>query len=121
MPVLKRRDVSRLQKIYPFSRRKPRYKFISDTEGIIESGKIEITPSLTDQSTFEYIFREDYSSMNNDPIICLGTFSPTGEIFSASVIKIDMTADQPSALISTSSTLPIGSFIYIHVMEFKNQ
>ena len=117
MAVLKRKDIGRLGKIYPFSRRKPRTKFISDQEGIIETGKIEVT---TPSDQFSYIFKENYSLLTADPVICLGVYSATNEIYTASVTLINMTAQNPMCIISTSAVAKPGDIIYIQIMEFKS-
>ena len=56
---LKRRDLNRFRKVYPFLRRRPVYGFVSDEELVVEVGKV----TFSDSNSEIYTFAETYSSV----------------------------------------------------------
>ena len=55
---LKRRDINRFRKVYPYLRRRPVYSFVSDEELVVEVGKV----SFSNSSSESYTFKETYAS-----------------------------------------------------------
>lgn len=56
---LKRRDLNRFRKVYPYLRRRPVYGFVSDEELVVEVGKV----IFSDSSSEVYNFVETYTSV----------------------------------------------------------
>ena len=55
---LKRRDINRFRKVYPYLRRRPVYSFVSNEEFVVEVGKL----SFSNSSSETYTFAETYNS-----------------------------------------------------------
>ena len=53
---LKRRDINRFRKVYPYLRRRPVYSFVSDEELVVEVGKITFSNSSSETYTFSEIY-----------------------------------------------------------------
>tara|TARA_Y100000310_G_scaffold76637_1_gene73136 strand:- start:1243 stop:1581 length:339 start_codon:yes stop_codon:yes gene_type:complete len=56
---LKKRDLQRYRKIYPYIRRQPKYAFLSDKQAQMEVGSIP----FTNASSGTYIFKEYFQSV----------------------------------------------------------
>jgi len=56
--TFKTRDTSRLKKVYPINRQKPRYQLISDQAVVYEKASI----SFSNSSGETYTFKEEYST-----------------------------------------------------------
>ena len=106
MAKLELRNIARHRKTYPFSRRKPVWKYLSDKPGTIENATIE----FNGESEKIYVLKEEYSSA---PPIVLGV-DPENEAVNVFVDTIS----------TTQATVGVtGAFVgkvYLQIVEFQS-
>ena len=102
----KKRDMNRFRKVYPYLRKSPRYRLISDKRCQIEVGQIE----FSDSSTGTFTFSEPFEGQPYVSVIAVDSSSND----SADVNVFITTVDTRSVVIGTSQNFT--GHVHIHAI-----
>lgn len=108
MAQYKRIDVQRQKKIYPFSRRKPIYRLLSDQKINLEVA----TVSFANEDTKVYNFTGTYSSA---PVLSLGVKVPSDNLGIINVFIHTIS----STSVTLKSSAPFTGDVFLQVLEVE--
>ena len=108
MASYKRVDIQRQKKIYPFSRRKPIYRLISDQKINLEVATI----TFADEDTKSYTFTGTYSSV---PVLSVGVKVPDDSL---GLVNVYIHAISKTA-VTLKSSAPFSGDVMIQILEVE--
>ena len=108
MANYRRVDIQRQKKIYPFSRRKPIYRLLSDQKINLEVA----TVSFNDEDTKVYNFTGTYSSA---PVLSVGVKVPSDNF---GIVNVYIHAISTTS-VTLKSSAPFTGDVFIQVLEVE--